>query len=245
MSKVMIIGDIHGKFANLETIVNYGFKQHSIEACIVCGDYGIWNDITHINLIPEYYKLDVKVPVYFCDGNHDNHYFLDTFERGKIHKLLENLYFCAYGSVLTINNKNILFCGGADSIDKEQRILGKSYWDTEQISEEDQNFLPDVHIDIVISHTCPNFIASILKIPTCGLYINKYYDPSTKYLEDVYIKYKPEHWYFGHWHVNWSNYNFTALNMIPYKNYIEVLPKDIQSKYCESLNGDVYTIINL
>ena len=96
-----MVGDVHGCFENLNIIL----KAHqNLDAAIVCGDYGIWNDFSPQN-IPETYNIDYPCPVYFVDGNHENHAALDTYERGKIHKIIGNLYFCAYGSVL---NKSIM-----------------------------------------------------------------------------------------------------------------------------------------
>jgi hypothetical protein len=102
------------------------------------------------------------------------------------------------GSVLEVNNKNILFMGGAFSIDRSWRILGKSYFLEETISQEDVWRLPDTNIDIVISHTAPNEF----EIP---LNLKKEHDPSRDALSYVLNKYSPKKWYLAHFHIYYKN----------------------------------------
>jgi hypothetical protein len=62
--------------------------------------------------------------------------------------------------------------------------------------------LPDVPIDIVISHTCP--VEFDLKVEGDDWREMKEVDPSKQALSMVLNEYKPEHWYFGHYHFNRS-----------------------------------------
>lgn len=126
MSNVLVVGDIHGCFDNLLSLIKARQKKTRLDAVIVCGDYGIWSDFKK-EKIPAAYNVPYPCPVYFVDGNHENHHELDKYERGKIHNIIGNLYFCAYGSVLTINKTKFLFCGGAASIDKGTRIPFKTW----------------------------------------------------------------------------------------------------------------------
>ena len=229
MSNVLVVGDVHGCFENLNIIL----KAHkNLDAAIVCGDYGIWNDFSPQN-IPETYNIDYPCPVYFVDGNHENHAALDTYERGKIHKIIGNLYFCAYGSVLNINNVKFLCCGGADSIDKLHRKRNISWWETECISESDQHFLPNEKIDIVISHTAPSEVCTqILELPTNEWKGDKCSDPSLKYLDEVLERYVPHTWFFGHWHTKFhtklNNTMFYGLDMVPICNSSYITKNSIQ-----------------
>jgi len=62
------------------------------------------------------------------------------------------------GSVLKLPDKrNILFIGGALSIDKKQRTIGYDWFPQETISQKNIFELPDEKIDIVISHTAPKY----------------------------------------------------------------------------------------
>ena len=222
MSKVLIVGDVHAQFYMLKETIEFAQKHYDIDKCLVCGDYGIWNDFK-VDSIPKKYKMDYGVPVYFCDGNHENHAELDKYERGKIHQLTDWLYYCAFGSVLEIGGENFLFCGGADSIDKQLRKPFVSWWPTETISLEDLDYLPETDISVVISHTAPTRVCELL---TESLGVSGYngrggklLDPSCAYLDRVLDKYIPKRWYFGHWHYQFHMKNllteFFGLHMLP------------------------------
>lgn len=223
MSKVLIVGDVHAQFHMLKEIIEFAKERDGVDKCIVCGDYGIWNDFK-TNVIPNEYKIDYGMPVYFCDGNHENHAELDKYERGKIHQLTDWLHFCAFGSVLDIDGYKFLFCGGADSIDKQYRKPFVSWWPTECIALEDLDYLPDEKIDVVISHTGPTEPSRLLA-DTAGLQFGgKLLDPSCAYLDRVLDRYQPKHWFFGHWHYQFSCHmgltEFHALHMIPNRSDI-------------------------
>lgn len=234
MSNVLVVGDVHGCFENLKEVIN---TYQNIDNVIVCGDYGIWNDFDPYN-IPDNYNIDYPCPVYFIDGNHENHAALDTYERGKIHNIIGNLYFCAYGSVLNINGVKFLCCGGADSIDKQYRTPFVSWWPTECISESDQQFLPDEEIDIVISHTAPSIICDQLSELSSNEWKGeKCSDPSTQYLDYVLEQYAPSAWFFGHWHTQFNshlyNTEFFGLDMIPmckFPKHIKYINKERYSR---------------
>jgi hypothetical protein len=101
------------------------------------------------------------------------------------------------GSVYTLpDGRNILFMGGADSIDKHVRRLGVDWFPEEVITQKDFINLPDVEIDIFITHTCPEEIKPIL----LQYDERKLRDPSNKALTELWKIYKPKLWFFGHWH---------------------------------------------
>lgn len=197
---IVIIGDVHGQFETLKNFLDQ-LTEYKIGAAIVCGDYGIWTDFYAHQWVPKKYRQEYPVPVYFCDGNHENHFELDKYERGQIHQITDHSYFCAFGSTLTLDGHTFLFCGGADSIDKKYRFPGVSWWPTELISEADMEYLPDKEIQTIISHTCPKSIVQSVIDQTMIRNAPKCKDPSIEYLEQVKEKYHPKNWFFGHWHI--------------------------------------------
>jgi Icc-related predicted phosphoesterase len=184
--KIIAIGDTHAEWGTLNAILNK--KQPDI--AFVVGDFGYW---------PNEYHYDMKqikpgnAKIYWCDGNHEDHYLLNQVTNNEI---VPNVFYMKRGSVLTINDKNVLFIGGADSIDKNQRTAGFDWFPEELISHRDIENLPDVHIDIVISHTCP----FAFKMHEKTRRYDKAVDPSQHALSIVLKKYKPRLWVFGHWH---------------------------------------------
>lgn len=92
--------------------------------------------------------------------------------------------------------------GGANSIDKDRRIPGVSWWPEETISQNDFQNLPEEGIDILVTHTCSNeiFDNHIRK----ALKYGKDVDPSYDALSALWEMYQPSQWFFGHFHINMS-----------------------------------------
>ena len=73
-------------------------------------------------------------------GNHENYNIIETLplemKWGNEVKVLQrkdgNIYFLKRGAVDEINGRKILTIGGAESIDKESRIINISWWGTRE-----------------------------------------------------------------------------------------------------------------
>lgn len=195
--KIIVSGDLHGDWGQLNTLIN----NKTPDIILQCGDFGWWPRFNNIK--PVIYKhqkswahMGIKpknTKVYFCDGNHEEHPTL--IQDGNIHELYSNIFHCSRGSILTINDTNILFMGGAHSIDKDKRTPGHDWFPEENINQSNYNLLDfNKHIDIVISHTCPyefNMESDSQE---------KINDSNRKLLSIILKEYKPKLWYFGHWH---------------------------------------------
>ena len=155
--------------------------------------------------------LDGRIKIYWSDGNHENHDALDTLEakqspvqarpggkpEERFMEIMPGMYFAPFGSVLRLlDGTTVLFCGGADSIDKARRIPGKIWWPQETIDENDMARLPapdSLTVDWVISHTCP------LDFDVRSGSDAKEADPSKRFLDTVLAVYRPKRWWFGHY----------------------------------------------
>lgn len=198
MKKIIVCGDIHGEYGQLNMLIN----RHRPDMVLQCGDFGYfpkWHGKTYVNdfgrlkVIDQYCIFTNGVPVYWCDGNHEDHHALIELAKKDPHSFTENTFYQKRGSYITLpDGRNVLFMGGAFSIDREWRVLNESYWEEEVLTETDLQNLPNVNIDIVISHTAPS---------SFDLKIGKEFpDHSREILEYVFRKYHPKHWYFGHYH---------------------------------------------
>jgi hypothetical protein len=96
--------------------------------------------------------------------------------------------------------------GGANSIDKDRRIVGVSWWPEEIISQSDFQNLPEENIDMFITHTCSNELYdNFIQHGLGGRYTpRKDIDPSYHALSTLWEMYKPTQWFFGHFHLNMS-----------------------------------------
>lgn len=153
---IWYVGDIHGNFNYLlYKIKELGLKDVDI---VQVGDFGVGfghrekieplKD-TSITLLNRQLK-QYNIILYVCRGNHDNPLYFDKlYDFGNI-KLVPDY------EVINIKGKNILFVGGAISIDRTGRNKNIDHWDND-------NFIYDVdkinainNVDIVVTHTAPN-----------------------------------------------------------------------------------------
>lgn len=217
MSKIYVTGDTHGE---IEMYRLWNTKLQTLtrdDYVIIAGDAGfIWRGFTgpdgglHENDQRLINKLaELPFTILFIDGNHENHKALTQFPAmvwngGKVHKISDNLYHLMRGQIFNIDGRTIFTFGGAESIDKEYRIIDKSWWKEEMPTEwefalglkklEEVNF----KVDYVITHTCRHFV-----IPNM---INHWWNDINNPLEgyftylikDCNLQFK--RWYFGHWH---------------------------------------------
>lgn len=186
--KILLTGDIHGDFGPLNTIINT--KKPDMIIC--AGDFGYW---------PKFYRMkqlsDIKTqgaPLLWVDGNHEDHWSLAQRESDEIEP---NIIYKPRGSTHTLDDgRTILFMGGAESIDKDLRVIGRDWFPEEVIRGCDMQDLPDEKIDIIISHTCPlELVDTMIKY-----YPEKRGEPSNQALSQLWEMYEPNLWIFGHWH---------------------------------------------
>lgn len=250
--KVTFVGDIHGRFDGIDRAV----KSEQTEMVIQCGDFGIWPNyyktvkFNNIN-IPvyfcrgnhEYHDLLDTYPQFAISNLKTSNRFARPYLKEcrnlgskKIDSLLDinfkygdNVYLCDNGSILNLNGKNILFIGGAESIDKSFRTIGKSWWPQELLRNDEINHILDITepIDIVVSHTPPSFI--VRKIYS-GILLIK--DPVAQFLTEVYTQFKPKLWFSGHLHldsvIKYEDTEFNVLDMYYSKDHPSVYTKTIE-----------------
>lgn len=201
--KIMVLGDVHGDWSALNKLLNRKLPDIVLQ----CGDFGYWP-----NFVPEASYFDIKLlrrvrrracnigprvnkgcKLMWCDGNHEDHWSL---KQRKTDELWPGVVYMPRGTVTKLpDGRKVMFVGGATSVDKDTRKLGVDWFPEEVISMSDYASFPPSHkVDIVISHTCPTQFAM-----RDGYHDN---DCSRTALSSVLEYYRPDRWYFGHWHSN-------------------------------------------
>lgn len=196
--KVLVVGDVHSKWETLNELVT----AQNPDIVLQCGDFGYFPRLIckGDRLYDPNGKVSENVPILWCDGNHEDHEVLAALresggEGRRAYEVAESVYWQDRGSTIMLpDGRVVLFMGGADSIDKDNREQGRDWFPGELVTRADIAALPDVEVDIVISHTCPNSF----KLPTN--FPEKECDPSRQFLDEVFQRYSPTHWFFGHWH---------------------------------------------
>jgi len=110
------------------------------------------------------------------------------------------------------------FLGGAHSIDKEQRIIGRDWWADEELSYLEfvkaQEIYADAKPEIVVTHDAPERVILVL--------FNSWYIKSRtgSALQSLLEIHKPKLWIFGHWHMSRNHVvdrtRFICLNELEY-----------------------------
>jgi predicted phosphohydrolase len=188
MSKIRVIGDVHGKIPQyLKTITD---SEFSLQLGDFAFDYrflGNIDDTKHV----------------FFPGNHDNYDKCFAYPHCIGDYGYENL-----------NGIDFYFVRGGFSIDKEYRerhyaFTGqKSWWSNEELSQKDMyaclNHYSSIKPELVITHECPRSISNQIGNP--DILLNFGFDPDTfttntsELLEAMYRQHQPKLWIFGHYH---------------------------------------------
>lgn len=187
MDKILVVGDIHAHWVKLNRLIDIERPDIILQV----GDLGYWPHIYPMK------HVDMKNTVmYFCPGNHEDWIALNSLEDLMVHP---HVFYMPKGSMLTLaSGHNVLFMGGAYSVDKEFRVPGYSWFPDEMISAQDMENLPDDKIDIIISHTSPLEFGMKGNLPG----MPQVADQSQDYLSQLLEKYSPSQWFFGHWHTS-------------------------------------------
>lgn len=202
---ILILGDVHGEWGELNTVVLKALRTYSgISAIVQVGDLGYsWPGHKPFAFSSAFgTKKEVKhaesLPFHWLEGNHE-HYTKLLLDNGASQP---GLIYQPRGSTHDFGGTlgTAMFFGGASSIDREQRIPFKEWWPEECITL--HQVLPVLHadnkckVDILFSHDHPSSIPHSDK-----LYGSNQFGRSDRIaLELVREKVKPRFCVFGHHH---------------------------------------------
>lgn len=189
MKKTRIIGDIHGKINEYTEIIK------GAERSIQVGDFGM-------GFIKELPQFDANHR--FIRGNHDSPEVCKN-----------NPNWIPDGTV----ENDVMFIGGAWSIDWKYRTPGISWWNDEECSMEQFDEFCEKYREIkprvMITHDAP--IGAIVKMfNPASLYQAK----TQLFFEHLLDIHSPQIWIFGHWHIDttciYKNTAFVCLGELSY-----------------------------
>lgn len=178
-----LIGDIHGRLSTYKWLIK------DVKESIQVGDFGIGFDQfgthTYINKYLDSFSGNHR----FIRGNHDK---------------LEECKLCKNWIPDGHIENDIMFIGGANSIDKNDRIEGVDWWRDEELSYREFDRLIELYEKtkprIMITHECPNSISKLLKEN-----IFKDHTITRQAFDSMFEIHQPELWVFGHWHLSYNN----------------------------------------
>ena len=129
-------------------------------------------------------------PHRFIRGNHDNPEVCRTHPN----------YLGDYGY---LEDEDLFYYGGAESIDKNERIQGVSWWPEEEIGIVEGYHALDLYQEkkplAVVSHDCPGSILGYV-LDMMGKHRWREGSRTSQILDALYHAHQPNIWVFGHYH---------------------------------------------
>jgi hypothetical protein len=185
----VVIGDVHGKFNAYKNIIS------KCDRSIQVGDLGVG----FIDPRTEIFSADS--PRYmmasrghrFIRGNHDNpracRHHSQWIEDGSVHG-------------------EVMFIGGALSIDRAYRTEGYDWWADEELSIAELNRVASTYAAVkprvMITHECPESISDAIM---ASRHKTKFNMPSRtrQAFQAMFEFHQPDLWIHGHWHVSFDD----------------------------------------
>ena len=206
---IFLTGDLHGEYGILKLNTKNFPEQKELtkkDLLIVTGDFGlVWD-----NSRQEKYWLNwlekKNFTTLFVPGNHENYDLLSTYPKqqycgGLVRYIRNSIMQLDNGYVFNLDGILFFTFGGAESTDKEQRIVGKSWWPQEIPSwgEFERSYINlsqhQFCVDYVLTHTAPMHV--IAEMAEC-----RKDDPVSKMLSSIDDAIQYKKWFFGHMHVD-------------------------------------------
>lgn len=204
---MLALGDIHGRF---RLINEYDLRRTNI---IQVGDFGVGFEDTKERTLDYWNKSweARKLHVYALRGNHDDPKYWD----GRYNRRWSNITLVPDYSILKIEDRNVLFLGGAVSVDRTDRRTNWDKWEGEEFNYDEDKLMKVMEgnvVDVVASHISPrfcfpHFIGSLVqdyykKDPTLQLEVQLERELMERAYNIICSFNKPKKWIYGHYHRN-------------------------------------------
>lgn len=200
---LFVTGDVH---ADIKDFTGRKFgRLKKDDAVVVCGDFGILWDGSDAEKKVMKALGKKKYKTLFIDGAHENFDLLNSYpisnwNGGRVHVLSGNLIHLMRGEIYDIAGKKVFVFGGGESLDREMREPGKSWWADEMPTTEEMQRGADNlanagwQVDYIFTHEPPTAF-------------KRFFDPDDKnlnalniYLDIVREKCSYTKWIFGSSH---------------------------------------------
>lgn len=200
MKRIMLLGDTHGNTAEMLNSFSVA-EDFGCDAIVQVGDFGFW---------PRQHDKFIKrtsqrahatgIPVFWVDGNHEDFAELHKFQGSRpdhMVRVRQNVMWIPRGHTWEWEGVKFLAMGGAASIDRARRTLGRSWFIEEMITDEDVEQAKPA--DIVIAHDAP---INPLELNGRGFIIDEDSEFCRQQMRRVVSKAQPELLVHGHYHMH-------------------------------------------
>jgi hypothetical protein len=207
---VLIVGDIHGKYASYLKLL----RRYKAQPSVQIGDFGI--GFPGDGPLPEF-----PANARFFRGNHDNPAAAWQSEH----------YLGDFGMTM-IDGYSVFYLSGARSSDRDLRVEGKDWWPGEELPLEDLEEAVKLYAaskpEIVLTHDGPD-VATREIVRTRLVHKGILPSRTAQTLNAMYDAHQPERWIFGHWHTRWRlKIGQTDFRCLPELGWCEVRRKGVR-----------------
>jgi predicted phosphodiesterase len=158
--RVGLLGDIHGDVEHL-FIAARTFAARGVRCVVQLGDFGVvWAGEDYPKSLDRISRRLAKLgmTLYVVDGNHEDFPLLYKFpvDPDNLRRLRHNIVHLPRGFRAELASGRVLaVLGGANSIDRDIREPGVSWWEEESITSDDLVALGHEPADILLGHQAP------------------------------------------------------------------------------------------
>ncbi|NTW91314.1 MAG: hypothetical protein HGA35_05240, partial [Erysipelotrichaceae bacterium] len=170
---ILITADCHGDI-DFRKLDNHAIKsayERLPEYVIVAGDFGVpWsnNETNSQDIFMKKWYEEKPYDIIVIPGNHENYARIEAMPREMyhgawVHRYGKNIIFVEKNQIIEVEGKTFYCLGGADSTDKERRVLFQSWWPQEEATYADYTAMIEKidnvkEVDYIIAHTAPTKI---------------------------------------------------------------------------------------
>jgi UDP-2,3-diacylglucosamine pyrophosphatase LpxH len=249
---VAVIGDVHGDWGLIRDKIKYYNLQDAI--LFQAGDMGVgfrYNDPREpgkeqkrLNELNKFFKKR-NIFLYVVRGNHDNPMFFDGNHN------FTNIIFMQDYDIVDVGEYAILGIGGATCVDRKPnhnfkdyrghnypgRREGIDWWPgAEKIVYDEEKLATIAGIDVVITHTAPDFVyppvlgGAIWKWIECDPELKDELITERELVTKIYKKLDELNvirwWTYGHFHKsNLEKYELTKFKLLDIGEFMEIILK--------------------
>jgi len=209
-----VIGDLHGGYdRSMKYLNTKNFKEQKNltkdDTLVQLGDFGfLWSyERTKEEDYWFNWLADKNFSTLVILGNHENYDLVEKLPiinkfNGRVRELKlkkNSIYFGITGEIYNIDGYNILCINGAESTDKQYRIIGETWWEQEKITQKEIDYTLDnlnkfynegKSIDYIFSHTMPSKFMDKF-IPKKSYALGKFNCKNALFLDYIWDNYTP------------------------------------------------------
>lgn len=216
LRRLLIVGDLHGNENYFKHVINAA-NEKRCDAIVQCGDIGYWphtspnyfDNLTSLLIGSDLEREENDLPplkMFWVDGNHENFDALqvgDWLHYDGFAGMTPRIFYAPRGHRWEWEGTKFLALGGANSIDKQYRVEGRSWWKQELITPEDvDRAIEGGTVDVMICHDMPK---GVLNGPDLFHKDQAVDEMNRYYVRVVMDAVKPKLLYHGHYHYRYES----------------------------------------